>query len=125
MAAQLKIRDLHVQYAVGEDRTVHALRGISLEVQRGETLGILGESGCGKTTLARAIVGGLSGNAEVTGGTIEFCTGAMDATVNAKKTVGIDAVLISQEPGLALNPVLRVGDQIAEVVRAHNAWDKS
>ncbi len=86
----------------------------------------MGESGCGKTTLALAILGLLPPAARVRSGSVEFrrdeLMGAGESTL--RKIRGAQASIIFQEPALSLNPVMRVGTQIAEVVRAHTICDR-
>ena len=104
---------------------VPALRRVDLDIARGEIVGILGESGSGKSTLALAILGLLPGNAEVEGAIVledENLAGAVESRWAAIR--GAKVAMIFQEPGLALSPVMRVGDQIAEVIRAHRQVGK-
>jgi peptide/nickel transport system ATP-binding protein len=112
----LQIRDLDVVYRVrGRDRQV--LREVSFSVGRGESYGLVGESGCGKSTAALAIVRYLPRNGRVRGGSIE---------IDGKDVVRLsegqlrrlranDVGMVYQNPGTALNPAIRVGGQVAEV----------
>jgi peptide/nickel transport system ATP-binding protein len=125
MGDLLAVKDVRIQFALREGGVVEALRGVSFQLAEGEILGVLGESGCGKTTMAKAIAGVLPKSAEILGGSILLDGEEIKSSKNRAKGVYGRAVLISQEPGIALNPVLRVGDQIAEVIRAHNRWDKA
>lgn len=124
MSALLSVEDLHVRYAGPDRKSLDALCGVHLQLAPGETLGLLGESGSGKSTLARALLRMLPRTAQVPRGEIEFAgqklfqLGEREIT----KIRGAQISLISQDPGLALNPVLKVGDQIAEVLRAHRKW---
>lgn len=97
-----------------------ALRHCSLEVAAGEIVGILGESGCGKSTLALSILGLLPKDARY-GGSVCFKGEELLGSNNAqlRKLRGAKVALIHQEPGLALSPAMRMGGQIAEVLRAH------
>jgi oligopeptide/dipeptide ABC transporter ATP-binding protein len=117
----LKTQDLRVEYTSTGRKPIHALNGVSLEIKQGEVLGVLGESGCGKSTLAKSLIRLLPRNARITAGTIEF--GHRDLLRLAERDMermrGDGIGMIPQEPGLALNPVMKVGDQIAEVIRAH------
>ena len=111
----LELRDVDVVYTVrGRDRSV--LRGMSIEVGAGESYGLVGESGCGKSTAALAIVRYLARNGRVTGGSI---------TVAGQDVLGLGrgglrefrartVSMVYQNPGAALNPSIRVGDQVAE-----------
>jgi peptide/nickel transport system ATP-binding protein len=125
MGNLLAIQDVRIRFALREGGAVEALRGVSFQLGDGEILGILGESGCGKTTMAKAIAGVLPKNAEILGGSMLLAGNEIRFSKNQAHGVHGRTVLISQEPGIALNPVLRVGDQIAEVFRARNRWDKA
>jgi peptide/nickel transport system ATP-binding protein len=104
-----------------------ALDGVSLVVHRGSNLGLVGESGCGKSTLMKAVVGVLAGNARVTAGKIlwkgDDLVSANPETVRRVRWSGIS--MITQSALNALNPVLRVGDQIVEAIRAHRPMPRS
>lgn len=111
----LEIKDLHVDIASPRG-TVHAVRGVSFSVMTGEFLGIVGESGCGKSTLLRAILGLLPLQAQIASGDILFrgksCVGL--GANRLQRLRGRSIGMVFQEPLTALNPVMRVGDQIAE-----------
>jgi len=113
--AALVLRDLDVVYTVrGHDRQV--LRGVSLEVGRGESYGLVGESGCGKSTAALAIVRYLARNGRVSSGSIAvagrdvLALGRRELREYRAQTVS----MVYQNPGAALNPSIRVGSQVAE-----------
>jgi oligopeptide/dipeptide ABC transporter ATP-binding protein len=114
-APLLRVQDLQVEIASGR-RTVHAVRGASFDVRSGEALGIVGESGSGKTMALRSVVGLLPRVARVAGGSIAFggedLAGAPEARLQEVRGAAISMVF--QEPMTALNPVMRVGEQIAE-----------
>ena len=117
----LSIRDLTVKYLVGSSSPpAPALFKVDLDVWSGEIVGVLGESGAGKSTLAAAILRMLPAGAESVG-SILFQGQELQQLDEARcRTIrGAQIARIVQEPGLCLNPVMRVGDQIAEVVRAH------
>jgi peptide/nickel transport system ATP-binding protein len=116
----LEVRDLTVCYAVSNSRPVRALSGVNLEVRGGEILAILGESGSGKTTLASSIVR-LFPPCATSGGSILFRgTDLLRLTESQLATTrGREIALVPQDPAVCLNPVMTVGDQIAEVLRAH------
>jgi peptide/nickel transport system ATP-binding protein len=126
MSSLLNVADLRVEFALPANVRVRALRGIHLQIASGICYGFLGESGSGKSTLARALMRLLPPNATCTHGSIEFDGRDLrklnDAELQACR--GKQAALIPQEPGLALNPVMKVGSQIAEVLRAHNDWPR-
>jgi peptide/nickel transport system ATP-binding protein len=107
----LAIRDLSVRYHGAEQP---ALSRISLDVARGERLAVIGESGSGKSTLAQAVAGILPRRASVTG-TIAW-PGLAEPPVK-----GRDTGLIFQDPSSSLDPVITVGEQVAEVAHAHLA----
>jgi peptide/nickel transport system ATP-binding protein len=100
-----------------------ALSDISLTVTQGENVGLIGESGCGKSTLLKAIISVMPGNARITSGTIAFdgedLRKASRERLQELRWTGI--AMVTQSALNALNPVLRVGDQITEAIRAHRA----
>lgn len=100
---------------------MRALDGVSLDIHREEILAILGESGCGKSTLANGVLQLLPPNAKVEHGEIIFQDRSLrNLRERELRTIrGREISLVSQDPALALNPVLTVGTQIAEVLRAH------
>ena len=113
--AALELRDLDVAYRVrGIDRPV--LRGVSLAVGVGESYGLVGESGCGKSTAALAIVRYLARNGRVSGGSISVAGQDVLALRGGKlRRYRATAVsMVYQNPGAALNPSIRVGAQVAE-----------
>jgi len=111
----LRVRDLRVEFALARG-TLTAVDGASFDVHRGEALGVVGESGSGKTIALRSIVGLLPRGAKITGGTVEV--DGVDVTAagedRRRELRGTTVSMIFQEPMTALNPVMRVGDQIAE-----------
>lgn len=118
----LEIQDLHLTYT-GRHRVVHALQRASLVVRRGDSVGIAGESGSGKSTLARAAMGLLPpGNANIVSGRI--VVDGVDVTSYTprqwQRLRGNPIAIVFQDPLSFLNPVVRIGDQIAESVRQHD-----
>jgi len=111
----VRVRDLRVEFELARG-VVHAVDGVSFDVEPGEAFGLVGESGSGKTVTLRALVGLLPRGAKLTGGTIEI--DGVDVTATDEDTQrelrGTTVSMIFQEPMTALNPVMRVGDQIAE-----------
>jgi oligopeptide/dipeptide ABC transporter ATP-binding protein len=128
----LDVRNLTVRFR-GERASAPAaaVRDLSFSIARGEVLGLVGESGSGKSATSLAIMG-LLPPAAATSGNITFQNGAAqpsDLTTIAPEQLrhlrGSRIAMIFQEPMTALNPVMRVGDQIAEAVRAHHEVSKS
>ena len=112
----LKIEDLEVAYRVrGIDRPV--LRGVSFEIAKGESYGLVGESGCGKSTAAFAIMRYLPRNGRITGGSIQVSGKDLLAMSEdeVRRLRASTVSMVYQHPGSALNPSMRVGDQVAEV----------
>lgn len=117
----LEIRNLHVTYK-SDEYDVFALNGVELSVQRGETLGLVGETGAGKTTTALSIMGLLPDKVGfVTAGEILFeGRNLLEADEDEMRSMrGRDISMIFQDPMTSLNPVHTVGSQIAEVVKLH------
>ena len=117
----LMVKDLHVEFRL-RGRTVHAVNGLSYQLRGGETLAILGESGSGKSVSAQAVMGLLdSPPAYVTKGEVRFRgTNLLALPEKQRRTYrGTKIAMIFQDALSALNPVHRVGDQIAEMLRVH------
>lgn len=117
----LSVKDLHIQYTKRK-AVVKAVNGVTFDVCRGETLGLVGETGAGKTTTALAIMQLIqSPPGSYAGGEIVF--DGHDVLAMSKKQLrtyrGRDVSMIFQDPMTSLNPVLTVGDQISEVIRIH------
>lgn len=133
MSDILKIEDLVIQYDT-DSGCVHALNGLSLTLREGETLGLVGETGAGKTTLARSIMGLIQRPpGKIVSGKILY-RGEDLLTMKEKHRQSIrgkEISMIFQDPMTSLNPVTTVGDQIAEAVMAHEkigkkkAWEKA
>jgi len=118
----LDIRNLTVEYRT-DDAIVHALTNVNLSVRRGETLGIVGETGAGKTTIAKSIMRILpQPQGKVVSGEIHFKGENLLALPEKEmqKVRGNKIAMIFQDPMTALNPIETVGFQIAEVIRRHN-----
>ncbi|MEU9595589.1 ABC transporter ATP-binding protein [Streptomyces sp. NPDC048109] len=116
----LDLDDLGVVFTT-ETGTVQAVRGVSLHVARGETLALVGESGSGKSTVALAAMGLLSGNARATGRAVVDGTDVVGAgEERLSRLRGSTVSMVFQEPATALDPLTRVGKQIAEVIRNHH-----
>jgi len=116
----LQVRDMAVEFRT-VDGTVHAVEGVDLDLAAGETLAIVGESGSGKSTTAMAVIGLLPGNGRVTSGSILF---EGENLVEAPESVmrgirGGSIGLVPQDPMSNLNPVAKIGTQVAETLLAH------
>jgi ABC-type glutathione transport system ATPase component len=119
----LEVRDLAVDLLSSGEATRPLLSAVNFDIAPGEIVGLFGESGCGKTTLAHAILRLLPHDRFSLRGSIRFCeTDLLALSEGALQLIrGAGIALIFQDPLLALNPVLRAGDQVAEVIRAHRA----
>jgi oligopeptide/dipeptide ABC transporter ATP-binding protein len=122
----LEVRDLHVQITTRRG-IVRAVDGVSLEVPRGEAVGLVGESGSGKSMTLRAMLGVLPAEARVTSGQILLDGRDLVPLGNAdlNRIRGPKMSMIFQEPMSALNPVMRVGRQIAEGPEVHLGYSRS
>ena len=122
----LEIKDLVVQYHT-DAAIVHAVNGVNLNVKQGETIGLVGETGAGKTTIARSILRILqTPPAKVCGGEIVYRgEDIMKKTEqDMRKIRGNQIAMIFQDPMTALNPIEKVGFQIAEAIGLHNNMKK-
>jgi oligopeptide/dipeptide ABC transporter ATP-binding protein len=121
----LQVRDLAVRIFVDATHEVRPLKGLTFQVQRGEVVGLLGESGAGKTTLALALMRLLPSRSQVVQGSIEF-GGRPVLSLGERELRKIRAGSISliYQDSAVLNPVLRVGDHLVEVLRAHHTWPR-
>jgi oligopeptide/dipeptide ABC transporter ATP-binding protein len=128
MSAQaiLDVHDLRVEIPLSRG-TVHAVDGASFRLAPGESLGLVGESGCGKSMTLRAILGLLPQPGKIVGGQVLFegedLTAVSPGRLRDVRGAGIG--IIFQEPMTALNPVMRVGDQIAEGPMVHLGQSRS
>lgn len=120
MNALLDVQRISVEYSGANAAVVE----VSFVLGAGEVLGLAGESGCGKTTLALALMGLLRKDlAKCSGAAVFAGQNILEMDERAlQKIRGAQISLIAQEPSLALSPVLRSGDQIAEVLHAHKDW---
>jgi len=124
MEELLQVRNLTVEYHADADQTFAAVSDVSFDIASGEAVGLMGESGCGKSSVAFALLGLLPRKiAEVSGSAL--FDGFDLLTVDERtlqKMRGAAISIIYQEPALALSPVMRVGEQVAQVIRAHRRW---
>jgi peptide/nickel transport system ATP-binding protein len=127
----LDVKNLYISYKTRKG-LVPAVQDLSFHLNRGETLGMVGESGCGKSTVAFGIVNFLGANGRIPGGSICFegqeLVGRPERELN--KIRGDRISMVYQDPMAALNPVVPIGDQLIEVLTAHRditkteAWDR-
>lgn len=126
MSNLLEIKNLTVEYQTDED-TVYAVNGINLTLKKGESLGLVGETGAGKTTVAKSILGILpKAQSRIVDGEILF-EGENLLTISEKKmrkVRGNKIAMIFQDPMTALNPIETVGYQISEAILQHNKISK-
>lgn len=125
--ALLKVSDLVIHYET-EESVVEAVNGVSFEVNEGETLGLVGETGAGKTTTALGILRLIpSPPARLVQGSIEF--DGQDllelSEVEMRKIRGNQISMIFQDPMTALNPALTIGEQVSEVIRLHQKLSRA
>ncbi|NGY72123.1 peptide ABC transporter ATP-binding protein [Priestia megaterium] len=126
MEKMIQIKNLHVQFSTYGGR-VQAVRGVSFDLHKGETLAIVGESGCGKSVTSHSIMRLIpTPPGRITSGSILFK--GQDLTKLSEKKMrdirGADISMIFQDPMTALNPTLRVGEQIAENIMQHENISK-
>ncbi|WP_341952990.1 ABC transporter ATP-binding protein [Salinibacterium sp. TMP30] len=119
-APLLSVTDLRVSFATKKG-TVHAVNGVTFEAKRGEIVGIVGESGCGKSQTLRAIIGLTQDPGSIDGGIVEFQgENFLQMTPRQQRLIrGKDIGFISQSPFGALNPILSIAQQFANIIRAH------
>ena len=120
--AVLEVRDLHVSFG-----PVEILRGVSFDLEAGRTLGVVGESGCGKSQTGFAIMGMLQKPGRITRGSIKLdgteLVGMKERDLQKLRGDGI--ALVMQDPFTSLNPMMRVGEQIAEALRLHRGMGRA
>jgi len=123
MAAEqlLSVKDLRVNFHTLRG-VVHALQGVSFHINRQETLGLVGETGCGKSVTARAVLRLVVAPGEIAGGEVHFeGRNLLGLTEVEMRTLrGSQISMIMQEPKMSLNPVIRVGRQVGETLRIHD-----
>ncbi len=122
----LEIKNLEIIYKTDLE-TVHAVNGIDLHLDKGKTLGLVGETGAGKTTMALSLLQILPRTAKVLQGEIHFDGQELTSLQEEemRKVRGEKIAMIFQDPMTALNPVWTVGKQIEEALRIHNTMNRS
>lgn len=126
MSNLLEVNNLSVSFST-QDGEVQAVRDVSFNLKEGETLAILGESGCGKTVLCKSILRILPENGEIKGGDV-ILNGQNLARISQKsmdKIRGKEISMIFQDPMTALNPTISIGNQITEAVEIHQKISKN
>ncbi len=121
MSPLLEITDLQVAFDTRAG-TVQALRGVSLSLERGETLGIVGESGSGKSVTAQAVMGLIDVPGRIAGGNIRWDGQALVQDGLQKRPAGVwgkEVTMVFQSPMTSLNPLMTIGAQLQEVIRKH------
>ena len=117
----LSVKDLAVEF-VGHKSTVHAVNGVNLRVNAGEIVGIVGESGCGKSTAVKGILGLLQAPGKVTGGSAELAGhGDLLSMKNKdlRKVRGAAVGYVAQNPFGSLNPIYSIEEQFRNILKAH------
>jgi len=125
MPPLLRVDGLRTHYfGFGGSRIVKAVDGVSFTVEAGETFGIVGESGCGKTTTCHSIVRLLSPSARIVGGRIELDgENLLDLDTKAMRAVrGRRIASILQDPMASLDPLFSIGNQVAEPAYYHGCY---
>lgn len=128
----LQVKDLKTDFKVGR-RTIHAVNGVTFDVQRGKTLCVVGESGCGKSVTAHSVMQLLPPNGYIAGGSVEYYPKADQCQVlseykkngrEIRQIRGKEISMIFQDPMSTLNPVYTVGSQIMEMLNSHEKVSK-
>ncbi len=125
MTVLMEVKDLKVRFHT-EEGIVHAVNGVSYVLNEGETLGVVGESGCGKTVHALAILGLIpQPPGEIPSGTVMFRgRDLLKLSKNQQRLVrGAEIAMVFQDPMTSLNPVLTIGRQITEALKLHLGMD--
>ena len=122
----VQVRDLEVQFSV-RNRILTAIRKISLDIYKGETIAIVGESASGKSVFTKCLTGMLEENGHISGGSIMYAgvdLAQIHSIQNWLKVRGSRIATIFQDPMTSLNPLLRIGSQISEVLMLHRGMSK-
>src|SRR4029078_9715261 len=119
-APVLSVRNLEVEFLTRRG-TLHAINGVSFDIAKGEVLGVVGESGAGKSVTGLAIIGLLDPPGRVAGGEIHLSGTRIDhlPPEEVRRIRGKRIGMIFQDPLTSLNPLYRIGDQIVETIKTH------
>jgi peptide/nickel transport system ATP-binding protein len=124
--ALLEVESLRTTFFGSDGMKVHAVDNVSFNVRRGEAVALVGESGCGKSVTAMSIMRLVASPGKITGGAIRFK--GRDLTKLPEKEMravrGNDIAMVFQEPMTSLNPVFKIGDQVAEAIKIHRKVGK-
>lgn len=125
MSNLLEITNLHTSFFTREGE-VHAVRGVSFSLNAGELVGIVGESGCGKSVTCKSILQLLGNNGKITDGSIRFRGDdlAEKTSQQMRRIRGSEIAMIFQDPMTALNPVLTIGRQMSEILMRNQGLDR-
>lgn len=122
----LSVRNLTVEYT-SDKQVIHAVNGVNFDLKKGKSLGLVGETGAGKTTIAKSILRILPDrSARIVGGEVYLEDTDLQkiSEKEMQKIRGSRISMIFQDPMTVLNPTIRIGDQIAEVITTHNEISK-
>ena len=117
----LSVRDLDIKFSL-RGRTLHAIRGVSLDLYKGESLAIVGESGSGKSVFVKSFMGLLDANGWVDGGQILYGDEDLTSYTTEKQWLGVrgkQIAMVLQDPMTSLNPLKTIGAQIMEAIELH------
>jgi peptide/nickel transport system ATP-binding protein len=122
----LSVRNLQVEFAT-RHHTLRAIDGVSLEIAKGEVLGVVGESGAGKSVTGLAVIGLIDPPGSISGGEIYLSGLRIDnlPAEEMRKIRGKRIGMIFQDPLTSLNPLYRIGDQIIETIRTHTSLSEA
>jgi ABC-type glutathione transport system ATPase component len=125
MGSLLRVRNLTIRYKTHGQEMHQAVDEVSFNVEAGEVVGLMGESGCGKSSTALALLGLLERQKAEISGSVALCGRELIGMTESElqRLRGSKISLVFQEPTMALSPVMRAGSQIAEVIHAHRRWN--